>query len=369
MRRRLRLVVGLAVPALLLAACVQNASQDSLNPQGPFAQKAYSLFVPVFWIAAAIFFIVEGLLVYFVIRYRHRKGRDGVPPQIHGNSRLEIAWTILPALIFAGVAVPTVTTIFDLARKPTGDVLNVNVLGHQWWWEFDYTNQNLFTANVMYIPVGRPVYLTLCAVGRGYAQGVGVPSSCQPGGNGPAPANVGAAVVHSFWVPELAGTQDVIPGRTNHLTLEADRPGVYFGQCKEFCGLSHAYMKFRVVALSPPDFEAWVAAQQQDAVTPAPDSLQAKGMDTFLSAGCIACHAINGLQTSSGQPVNANQGPNITHFASRDCFAGCWFGNTPESVAKWLADPPAVKPGSFMPNYHLSQDQIGSLVAYLESLK
>jgi len=358
-------VAGVALLAMLLAACVQNG-QNSLRPAGPYAQKAFDLFSLVFWIATAIFVIVEGLLIFFVIRYRHRKGQEeGIPPQIHGNTRLEIAWTIVPALIFAVVAVPTVTTIFDFARKPTGDVLNVNVLGHQWWWEFDYPNEKIVTANQMYIPVGKPVYLTLCAVGLGYGSEI-VPSTCQP----KTQANVGDAVIHSFWVPELAGTQDVIPNRTNHLTLQAERRGVVDRTCKELCGYSHENMRVQVIALAQAGFDDWVRAQQQDAVAPAPGSLAATGMKEFLNDGCIACHAIQGPLNANGQPAAAAVGaPNLTHFAGRSCFAGCIFQNTPEEGARWLADPPARKPGSWMPHYNLTPDQIDGLVAYLESLK
>ncbi|MGQ0669490.1 MAG: cytochrome c oxidase subunit II [Actinomycetota bacterium] len=363
MRRKVRLVPGLAALALLLSACIQNSPQDALNPQGPTARQSYDLFVPVFWIAVGIFVLVEGALVFLVIRYRHRKGREGIPSQIHGNTRLEIAWTIVPALIFAVVAVPTVTTIFDLARKPSGDVLEVNVLGHQWWWEFEYPGLGINTANELHIPVGKPIYLTLCGAGAGY-EGSGVPSECQPGPpEGQSPATVGAAVIHSFWVPEIsAGTQDVIPGRVSNLTLQADEPGVYQGSCKELCGFSHANMRFTVVAQTQEDFDAWVRAQQQDAATPA-GSLAAAGMDLFLNGSCIQCHAIQGTAAA------ANGGPNLTHFASRECFAGCMFENTPEELARWLEDPPARKPGSFMPDYDLSQTQIDALVAYLMSLE
>jgi cytochrome c oxidase subunit 2 len=361
------LVLGVAALAVVAVACAPNNHQDSLNPQGPYAQKITSLFTPVFWIAAAIFFIVEGLLVLFAIRYRHRRGRQAVPPQVHGNNRLEIAWTILPALILVGVAVPTVSTIYDLARKPTGTVLNVNVIGHQWWWEFDYPDEKIVTANEMHIPVGEPVYVSLCAAGQGYAGQV-APNACQPGPpKGAPPAAVGDDVIHSFWVPELAGKQDVVPGRTNNLILEADEPGTYTGQCAEFCGLSHAYMRFKVIAQTAADFDAWVRAQQADAVTPSEGSLAATGLSDFLNGQCIACHAIQGPKVN-GQPLSANGGPNLTHLMSRDCFAGCTFDLTEANLEKWLADPPAMKPGSWMPNYHLSQDQIKALVAYLMTL-
>jgi len=340
-RNKLRLVLGPAALAVVLAACAPNATQDSLRPAGPYADKIANLFTPVFWVAAGIFFVVEGGIVLLLVRYRHRKGREGMPRQIHGNNRLEIAWTIVPALILVGVAVPTVSTIWDLSRRPTGDVLNVTVRGHQWWWEFDYPDLGITTANELHIPIGRPVDVSLDSVGGLIGD---------------------AEVIHSFWVPELAGKQDVVPARTNHLTLEAVRPGTYYGQCAEFCGLSHANMRFRVIAQTPDDFDAWVTAERRDAATPASGTLAATGMDTFLNGQCIACHAIQGTKAAG------IAGPNLTHFASRDCFAGCILDNTPENVTKWLADPPAVKPGSWMPNYHLTGDQIDALVAYLESL-
>ena len=312
------MVLGLAALALVAAACAPNATQSALEPRGPYAQKSFDLFVPVFWVAAAIFVVVEGTLVLFAIRYRHRKNRSRIPPQVHGNTRLEIAWTILPTLILAGVAVPTIATIWDLAAKPQGDVLEVNVLGHQWWWEFDYPDQRIVTANELHIPTGMPVYVTLCAVGFGYgapvpsAGGPPAPSACQTvPPDGQPSAAIGAAVLHSFWVPQLAGTEDVVPGQTNHLTLQADEPGVYQGQCKEFCGLSHAYMKFRVIAHTPEDFERWVAQQQAAASPPQPGSAATAGLEVFTSplptgGSCTDCHAVAGLEGSSGQPLLAN---------------------------------------------------------------
>jgi cytochrome c oxidase subunit 2 len=368
-RKKTRVLLGVGALLLVAVACAPNATQSSLDPQGPYARKSYDLFVPVFWVAATIFFLVEGALLVIAIKYRHRKGRDMIPPQIHGNTRLEIAWTILPALILAGVSVPTVTTIFDLARKPAGEIMNVNVLGHQWWWEFDYPDQKIITANELHIPTGIPIYVTLCAVGNGYDQ-VPAPSVCEPGPpDGQPPAPVGNAVIHSFWVPELAGTQDVVPGRANTLLLQADHPGTYTGQCKEFCGLSHAYMKFTVVAQTPDDFAAWVRGQQADAATPASGSLAATGMNEFVNGACIACHAIQGVEAPNGGPLVANGGPNLTHFASRACFAGCILSTNEENLRKWLDDPPAVKAGSWMPDYGLTPQQIDAIAAYLLTLK
>ncbi len=367
-RRRTLAVLGLVALGLIAAACAPNASQDSLQPAGPYAEKAYDLFVPVFWVAAVIFVVVEGVLVFFVWKYRHRKDREGIPPQVHGNTRLEIAWTILPAIILAGVAVPTVTTIFELSREPEGNVLNVDVLGHQWWWEFAYPGEGIVTANELHIPTGRPVYLRLCAAGLGYGGQV-APSECQLGPpDGPPAATIGDAVIHSFWVPELAGTQDVIPGRTNLMVLQADEPGTYTGQCKEFCGLSHSYMKFTVVAHEPGDFDAWVAGQRAPAQMPQAGTPAAAGAEVFAGQ-CIACHAIDGLQDANGDPIaGSNGGPNLTHVASRECFAGCMLETNDENLRRWLRDPPSVKAGSWMPSYNLTPEQIDQLVAYLKTL-
>jgi cytochrome c oxidase subunit 2 len=205
------------------------------------------------------------------------------------------------------------------------------------------------------------VYLTMCAVGLGYEQQIS-PSTCQE-----QPAAVGDAVIHSFWVPQLAGTQDVIPGRTTNLTIQADEPGTYTGQCKEFCGLSHAYMKLIVVAHEPAEFDAWVAGQQQPA-KPAVSGDAVAGREVFL-ARCTGCHAIAGLQDANGNPLTANGGPNLTHFESRQCFAGCMLAKTDENLRRWLADPPAVKAGSWMPDYGLSEQEIEQLIAFLDTLE
>ncbi len=366
MRRITRLALGGFALAVVAAACAPNASQDTLKPAGPYAEKIDRLFEPVFWLAVVpIFILVEGTLLWFSFRYRRRKGRAAsIPPQVHGNTRIEIAWTILPAVILAGVAVPTVATIWDLARKPSGQVLNVEVLGHQWWWEFRYPDQRIDTANVLHIPVGTTVYVRLCSVGAGY-KGQPSPNQCQA--DLPVPASLGGAVIHSFWVPELAGKQDVVPARTNTLVLQADRPGTYSGQCAEFCGLSHAYMRFKVVAQPQDEFDQWVRDQQAEAAQPS--GLAAQGADIFAQT-CTRCHTITGLRDQQGNEVpGAIEGPNLTHLMSRDCFAGCTLDMTTENLTKWVDDPPAMKPGSLMPDYNLSPDQIRAVVAYLETLK
>ncbi|MDP9330076.1 MAG: cytochrome c oxidase subunit II [Actinomycetota bacterium] len=369
MLKKVLWVIGLLGLGLLLASCAPHATQDTLKPAGPNARDIKSLFVPVFWVAVAVFVIVEGGIVLIMIKFRHRKGRDAMPAQIHGNTKLELGWTIAPALVLAFVMVPTVGLLWKLAAPPPADALHVTVEGHQWWWGFRYTDPDMATsydtkapitvADVMVVPVGRPVYLDLESVG-------GLIS-------GQTPAAADYEVIHSFWIPELAGKQDVVPQRTNHILLSADHAGMYTGQCAEFCGLQHGRMKVRVIALDQADWTAWVANQKGPAATPTADNLLAQqGMQLFMNplsgdrGTCVTCHAIGGTDASSPAA------PNLTHFAdpNHSCFAGCDWDTTDEAALEaWLRDPNAVKLGSKMPNYHLSQDEINGLVAYLNGLK
>jgi cytochrome c oxidase subunit 2 len=325
-----------AVLAAVLAACSQAGPYDSLAPAGPVAERQKSLFMLVFWIAVGVFVLVEGALVFAMFRFRQRR-REELPAQVHGNTRLEIIWTILPALILAGVAVPTVATIFEQSRVPE-DALEITVTGHQWWWEVEYQDENegVVTANEIHIPVDEPVYLTLTS----------------------------EDVIHSFSVPRLAGKQDLVPGKEENLLIQADRPGVYSGECAEYCGLSHANMRFIVVAETEEDFRSWVLGQQQAAVEPAADSAVAEGLEVFRTAGCIACHAIQGVEGAEQQV-----GPDLTHFGSRRVMAGGILENTPENVARWLDRPGDVKTGAKMRDYGLTEEQTEALVAYLESLE
>jgi cytochrome c oxidase subunit 2 len=354
---------------LLLGACAPNATQDTLEPKGPYADKLENLFIPVFWVAVFVFVVVEGGIVWISIRYRHRKGRERMPAQVHGNTRLEIGWTIAPALILAGVMVPTVATIWDLAKKPPEDALDVTVRGYQWWWGFEYTDEDMRTsygddapirtADVLVIPEDRTVYLTLEGAGGQIV--------------GDTPEATDYMVIHSFWIPELAGKQDVTPGRTNHILMQADEPGTYEGQCAEFCGLQHGRMLVRVRALSAEEWDAWVTNQKRPATTPteSTDPLAARGMDLFLEplsegrGSCISCHAVGGTEATS------TAGPDLTHFAdpTHECFAGCNWNTTDRGALEaWLRDPDAVKLGSKMPDYDLTEAEIDALVAYLSSL-
>jgi cytochrome c oxidase subunit II len=332
--RFVRLALFAAVLAIILAACGgEKLPYNTLDPAGPVAEKQADLFWLVFWIAAVVFVLVEAGLVYTVWRFRRRSAAD-TPKQVHGNNRLEIAWTIIPALLLAGVAVPTVGTIFDLAESPEG-AMTVEITAHQWWWEVNYPELGVVTANEIHIPTGEQVLFELES----------------------------RDVIHSFSVPRLAGKQDVVPGRENTLNLSADQPGVYRGQCQEFCGLSHANMKFRVIAQEPAEFDAWVEAQLQDVAAPPPAEIE-----QIVAGTCMSCHTISGVQSVSDAPVQ-QPAPDLTHFGSRLTVAAGMLPNTEEDLARWLRDPPEVKAGSKMPDYDLSEDEIEALVEYLRSLE
>jgi cytochrome c oxidase subunit II len=366
-RKRLLWAAAAIGLLLLLGACAPEATQSTLEPKGPYSEKPYDLFIPVFWVAVFVFVVVEGGIIWITIRFRHRKNRDRLPAQTHGNTRLEIGWTIAPALILAGVMVPTVAGIWDLARKPPDDALNVTVEGFQWWWGFKYTdadmqtnygdNLPIRTADVLVIPEDRVVYLSLEGAGGQIAKDD--------------PAQSDYMVIHSFWIPELAGKQDVVPGRTNHILMQADDPGMYEGQCAEFCGLQHGRMLVRVRALSAEDWDAWVANQKGPGVESSGGEA-GTGMDLFLGqlsdgrGSCIGCHAVGGTDATS------QAAPELTHFAdpTHECFAGCnWDTTDRDALEAWLRDPGAVKMGSKMPDYDLTEDEIDALVAYLYSLR
>jgi cytochrome c oxidase subunit 2 len=340
------LVVAVLALGLLGSACAQDAPQDVFQVSGRNARKADELWNLVFPIAVAVFFIVEGLLVFAVIRYRHRPGREAA--QFHGNTKLEVVLTAVPALILAFISIPTVRTIFDLAEEPTG-ALTVKVIGHQFWWEYQYPELGIFTANELRIPTGQPVLLDL----------EGAPTDR---------VDATEEVIHSFWIPRLAGSQDIIPGRNASLVIEADEPDTYFGQCKEYCGLSHANMRLRVIAETPEDFQAWVTAQQQPA-DEGVDAEVAEGARLFqegaenISQPCASCHSVDSTQQSP------DIGPNLGGFATRQSFAGAMFENNEENLVQWLEDPEAAKDGAKMPDVGLTQDQIDSIIAYLQTLE
>jgi cytochrome c oxidase subunit 2 len=362
----------LAPLVLALGACAENAPLDTLEPKGPEAQTIDNLAMPVFAIAGVVFVLVQFGVLAIVWHYRKRHDDDGsLPEQVHGNTKLELGWTFIPAILLAGVGAASVLTILDLDDRPA-DAQQVTVIGQQWWWEYRYDldddgTDDIVTAQDLVIPAGEPVTLTITS----------------------------RDVIHSFWIPALNGKRDAVPGREHPLLIQADEPGVYRGQCTEFCGLSHGYMQMRVVALSEADYAAWEENQLEGAQIPE-DELAAEGMDTFRTA-CSQCHLVEGPggneEQFEGAALVAGAAPNLTHFASRGVFAGAIFDlwvdtdgngevdvdeiggtlNRPDLIA-WLRNPPGEKPmaadeGRGMPNLELTDEQITALIAYLETLE
>jgi cytochrome c oxidase subunit 2 len=343
-RRPARLLMGL-LPALLLlalAACSAGDSatypQSTLLPKGDFARMVDELFMTTFWWALGVFILVEGVLIYAIWKFRARPG-DAEPEQVHGNTTLEIVWTIIPAAILAFIAVPTVRAIWKTSEQPGRDAMVVEVIGHQWWFEFRYPEYGIVTANELRVPVGRKVDLRLTT----------------------------KDVIHSFWIPQLAGKRDMIARHTNHFWFTAEEAGSYPGQCAEFCGLQHGRMAFHVVAEDSTAFAAWVAGQKTPLAdsTMAGDSLYQAGKTAFMTGGCIGCHAMTGQPTERLVDL---VGPNLSHVGGRQHLVAGRFENTEENLAQWLRDPESVKSGSLMKlPRQLTEAEITALVHYLRS--
>lgn len=305
------------------------------NPASPQALATSNLFVLTLLIAAVIFALVTGLVIYIAIRYRRREGQ-GEPQANFGNKKLEIGWTIAPTLLLAALFVFTIEGMGNadpaVGQERQPDLI---VVSHQWWWEIGYTSVGITTANEIHLPIGRPMLARVES----------------------------ADVIHDLWIPQLARKIDMIPGNTNNVWLQADKPGIYLGTCSEYCGIEHGKMLIRAIAESQSDFDAWLASQKQPAPQKPSGASALRGQQLFQQKTCISCHAINGVAP------NAQVGPNLTHFAGRQTIASGILLNTPANLAAWLDHPQAIKPGSFMPNLKLSDDEVASLVDYLETLK
>lgn len=339
---RLRRFAPAAVAlTLFLGACSrENQPQNVLDPKAPISRQLDDLWNPVFAIAVVIFFLVQILVLIVAIRFRRRSDDDN-PKQIHGNNVMEIGWTIAPALILVFVGFFTVLNIGKLDAIPKGpDVLRVDVVGKQWWWEFQYPQQGFVTANEMHIPVNKRIDVRLTS----------------------------DDVIHSFWPPKLAGKLDVVPGRVNHMEIKTEgvTPGTYWGQCAEYCGLSHANMRLKVVVHSQAGYERWEAGQMRAPNLDLADDAAA-GADLFRTKGCGGCHAIEGYTAGT-------IGPDLTHFMSRKTFAGAIFPNNVDELRAWLRNPPKQKPmmpndGMGMPNLNLTEGEISDLIAFLQTLR
>lgn len=423
--RRVAALTFAALALLIFAACAQQYPNSTFNPTTDFNRESTSLWNTLIGWGTIVFIIVEAILVYTIWRYRRRPGVsvEASSAMMHGNTTLEIAWTVLPALILAIISVPTVRAIFRTQAPAPANALKVDVIGHQWWWEFKYPDYNITTANELYLPIGRPVAFSLRTVD----------------------------VIHSFWIPQLGGKRDVVSNRTNYLWFTPDSAEytVYNGSCNEYCGASHANMRFRVFTVPAENFEQWAAHQRtpaiiqapaaaamaalapntpaaaalvpnapvanQPAATPAtqavgsyvfprervpahaipatptpselsfPDGLVGdieRGRAKYSSSACIACHKIDGNPMSVGVT-----GPNLTHVGSRLTIGAGLFPNDPRHMALWIKNARKMKPLQFssMPTLGkgeydpvmktvinvggLTDQEIADIVAYLQALK
>ena len=334
-----------AMGLMLLFAGTQALASSPTNifdAAGTPARSIVNLSMLVLSVTLVIFLIVAGLMVYALVRFRRRStDSEHEPAQIYGSNQIELSWTVIPILIVVMLFLSTTRVVFETeaAPKPAKSI-NVMVIGHQYWWEYRYPGLGIVTANELHIPISdpkspTPTYLEMSS----------------------------ADVSHSFWVPRLAGKTDLIPNRINTMWIDPEAPGLYLGQCAQYCGVQHAKMLLRVYAQTPEEFAAWVKQQQKPAGSNlSGDPLAAEGKNAFLHNACINCHTV------SGTVANGRFGPDLSHLASRDTIASGPVPNNAENLKKWIAQPDAMKPGSLMPSMHLNDHDLDTITAYLRTL-
>lgn len=396
--RRLLPYLAFTALVLTLAACTGETTQypnSTFEPKTELGRSIDDLWDILLLLGMIVFILTELVLAFVVFKYRNNKEAK----HTHGNTRLEILWTLIPAVILVFIAVPTVRTIFQTQAPAPAGALKVEVIGHQWWWEFKYPEYGVTTANELYIPVGRTVSFALTT----------------------------KDVIHSFWIPQLGAKRDAISNRTNYIWLTADTiiaPSVWNGFCTEYCGASHSFMRFRVFTVTPEQFASWIAGQQATAAFNAgpatgTDTVQlaagaapgyffpresmpayavphrayppaitfpagltgdpARGQTAFMMGGCIGCHTVRGNPMAVGVI-----GPDLTHIATRHTLAGGIYPNTTDYLARWIKNARVMKPGSLMPTLgkgefdpilkrtapvSLDDQQIADIVAYLQQLR
>ncbi len=336
-RCALALAVFLFAAASSAFADGPQATPSIFAPAASPAHEIYSLSLFVLAITGAIFVAVASLLVYAVVRFRGGKEARHEPPQIYGSMQVELAWTVIPIIIVLVLFLTTTRVIFAVQNGAEPEsALDVVVIGHQFWWEFRYPKLGIVTANELHIPVSsklepQPTFLRL----------------------------ISADVDHSFWVPQLSGKTDLIPNHPNQMWIEPETPGLYLGQCAQFCGMEHAKMLIRVYVDTDQQFAAWVKEQQQPAADVA---AAAAGRQVFETEACMNCHTI------AGTAARGTVGPDLTHLMSRATIASGTVLNTPQNLHAWIQDPNNFKPGALMPAMQLTDQQLDQVVAYLTTL-
>lgn len=315
-----------------LVGCTTEATPSAFQTQSPAAARIASLSWFLFVLGGLVYLVVMGILVFGL--FRRRGAAASGRWQNSGRWLIIGGGIVVPAIILLVIYSFTLSALSALSPVFAADNLTITMTGHQWWWEVEYPNREVVTANELHIPAGEPVAIRLAS----------------------------EDVIHSFWVPELNGKLDLMPGRINTLWLEADEPGEYWGLCAEYCGIQHAKMLFVVVAHAPEEFEAWLEAQRLPAAAPG-NELTQMGFEVFMDVGCAQCHTI------SGTNATGDLGPDLTHFASRQTLGAGIAPNNRGNLGGWIVDPHGLKPGNLMPPSQLSGPQLQALLAYMETLE
>ncbi|TMW73087.1 cytochrome c oxidase subunit II [Alteribacter natronophilus] len=334
-------VLPFSLILLLLAGCGKQ-NLTALDPRGPVAEMQYSLIILSLLIMIFVIVVVAAIYIYVLIRFREKPGDNHIPKQVEGNKNLEIIWTAIPIVLLLILAVPNVMDTFTLAEtEPDEDSLVIEVTGHQFWWEFEYPDLGITAGQDVYIPTDTRIIFDLEA----------------------------SDVIHSFWVPALAGKQDNVPGITNSLWLEAPEEGVYQGKCTELCGESHWLMDFKVIAVDPDTFEAWAQgmAEPEAELSEPTGDVAAEGREVY-EENCLSCHAVG------GEGGNPQGGPDLTNFAEREVIAGFieWDAEDGDALENWIREPQDYKPGNNMPAFGheaIDEDEMDSLLEYLDTLR
>ncbi len=331
----------LAIAALLQTQLSGLPEHRVANMFRPFATPGTSeknIALLTLAITGVIFVFVGGLIVYTIWRFRDQAGDASgqEPPQVYGSNQIEVAWTVIPILIvfvLIGVSARVIAGVQNASPPPS--TLHITLIGHQWWWQVEYPDFHVTTANEIHVPVSpdatTATYLKLESMD----------------------------VIHSFWVPQLAGKTDLIPNRTNYTWIDPKEPGIFLGNCAEYCGTQHANMRLRVIAQPKADFNNWAVAQRENAVS---DAAAAHGKQVFESLSCVNCHTVRGT------PSVGKFGPDLTHLMSRQTIGAGVLTNTHEHLREWVNDPQQAKPGCFMPSMKLTNQELDAVVSYLESL-
>jgi cytochrome c oxidase subunit 2 len=324
--------------ALHSLAHMVHTPTSIFSPQATPAHTIFGLSMLVLAITLGIFLAVAGLLLYAIVRFRHRASDgEGEPAQVYGSRQIEVLWTAIPILILVVLFLATtrVISVTEQARKPA-NALDVVVIGHQYWWEYRYPASGVVTANELHIPASdpkfpTPTYMTMSS----------------------------ADVDHSFWVPNLAGKMDLIPNKVNVMWIDPQKPGLYLGQCAQYCGVEHAKMLIRVYVDSPADFAKWIEQQKKPAEQAATAS---EGRAVFERTACVNCHAV------SGTVAKGKFGPDLTHLASRATIGSGIVQNNPQNLRQWIDNPDTIKPGSLMPKMNLNEHDLNAITAHMLTL-